>query len=108
MRHLTFALAGISCLVCGCAAAGSGIRFVAADMPNSIAPAYRVKGIVEVSRTRFGFHRPPQDIEGMVRDLQQKIGTPVLRNADVNLVTPVCLTPLPCLGTDTATADAAE
>lgn len=95
----------VACIGCGGSSAGRSLRYAAVDMPASFPATATAGRPITVSKTRFGFHRPPQNVQAMVADLQQQCGGGVLRNVDVNLHTPFCLTPLPCFGTDDATAE---
>src|SRR2546426_496300 len=103
--HLIVVAAG---LLAGCSAGGSPLRYVALDRPTAIPASASAGRLVKVSRTRFNFYRPPQDVRGMLGDLQQQCGSGVLRSVDVHLHTPFCLTPLPCIGRDQATAECME
>jgi hypothetical protein len=89
----------------GCAAAPPPLRYMAVEVPSSVpAPLDRPARTIGVAHTRILPNiRLPVDVAEFVRELEDKAGAPVVRNADVNLTTSFCL--LVCVNTDRATAE---
>ena len=78
----------------------SPIRYVALEMPKTM-PASGGP-YVEATRGRFGIlYRPPQDVEGLIRELNNEARSQVLRDVDVTLMTPYCIV-IVCVGGDSA------
>src|SRR2546426_10736239 len=87
-------------LLSGCAGSTptQPLRYVAVDMPKTIAPSER-SGPFQTTRTRFGIlYRSPQDVGAFIRELHEQSHSPVLRDADVHLEIPFCVAVF-CLGT---------
>lgn len=96
----------LTVVAAGCSAARPRtMRYVAVDVPESI-PAPLPDGArrVEVAKTRvLPSIRLPRDVAAFLHDLEHEVGSPVLRNADVELTTSVCF--FLCVNTDRASAE---
>jgi len=104
----TCLFAGLFLGGCGAATTAKPLRYVAVSMPASVARDVAPTSHVELEVTRRtwgGFYRSPQDVAGVVEQLQVKAGVPVLQNADVRLQTAPCYVVV-CIGNDLASAGA--
>jgi hypothetical protein len=107
MKYIFLLCAAIS--LAGCSFTPPPMKYMAADMPKSI-PVNNLQktSYIEVVRHKFGLpFRSPQDVGGMVKDLQNKTNTDVLRNADVRIRIPFCLY-IVCYAYDTAFSGASK
>jgi len=100
MKHLIIICTLI--LLVGCSFTPPPMKYLAADIPKNIISTKQQKEYFEVIENKFGFmYRKPQNVEFMVRALQNKANVEILRDADVRIRIPVCLYVL-CYAYDTA------
>ena len=90
MKRLFLATAVLS--LTACSNVPAPLKYVALQMPTKPINTTPPKAYEEVEDHKIGFwYRKPQNVALMVKELQEKTHTDILRDADVRIRVPLCI-----------------